>query len=430
MTWAYVQGGYATAPSPPTQPISITTGSVTAGHLIVVSLTGYNSVTGISDTASNSYTNIATTGTGNLLSSQYYCIANSTGAITITMTESTASYPVICYGEYSFTPGTISVANTGTGGATSTTASTSNVAFTAPIALIVQHVAMSTSGVTGSAGSGFTTRQNVGEAAGQNYGCYTQDHLNASSSPVTPSATLSSSSTWVSTSAAFQSSGDGWNHVQGTSAASNAATFGSSVAIGDLVVVTVASTSAPTTVTDSASNTYTLAKQNTFTDTSSIYYSVVTTGGTLTVTANGTPLLPSISIDEYSFNAGTITVPNTNSGSGTSASPSCGSVAFTATRALVVGAIANSAADTLTAGGSFVLRESQAYSVGVNSGMYMIDYLNAPPPSQTPAGTWGSSALYSATSAVFQSSADNPPAVAAYSQIYFGRQQRQQISHY
>jgi len=221
-----------------------------------------------------------------------------------------------------------------------------------------------------------------------------------------------------------------WAFVQGqtqagSSASSVAATFGSSVTAGHLVVVNLVWYSSPTvvnSVTDSASNTYSLAISNTSTAASAAtYYTVATTGGAFTVTVNfSLGAYASITINEYSFTPGTISVSNTNSvANTTNSTPASGNVTFTATKALIIGTIQNATqGETITPSTGFTLRNQVLYVGGTNEGVYALDYLNATSSPQNPGGTLGTSAQWTALGASFQSSGDM--AVTNYGGVFSG----------
>jgi hypothetical protein len=192
------------------------------------------------------------------------------------------------------------------------------------------------------------------------------------------------------------------------SAQSTVVTIGSvtPVTAGNLVVVAISDSSATTAVTDSASNTYTLAKNVVGGPSLSVYYSVITTGGALTITAT-TTTFPGISAAEYSFTPGTISIAGTNgTTSAANLTPSAGPVAFTRVPALIIGAINNeNAAETLTPTAPFVVRTQSAFS-GAHYGNILFDYANALASPQTPGGTWGTSSAWAASGIAFQSSGD------------------------
>jgi hypothetical protein len=209
----------------------------------------------------------------------------------------------------------------------------------------------------------------------------------------------------------------GWATVQGNSqvgsaATSTSCTFGSSVAVGDLVVVCVTyySVVTLTSVTDNAStpNTYMLVMSEGSGGglISAMYYSVITTGGAFTVKATFTSAgYGSVTVQEYSFTPGTISVASTNAAFGSSASPASGNVTFTAPVALVCGNMGNVSASSVTASAPFSLRQSINFFSGVTYGTAYIDYLNAAVSPQNPNGTM-TSASWAAIGAAFHSSGD------------------------
>lgn len=212
-----------------------------------------------------------------------------------------------------------------------------------------------------------------------------------------------------------------WARIQGNSAAGTAATstsvaFGSSVSVGDLVVVKVAYQSTATiTVTDNAvggPNIYTRAAFLTNTGSSmfitAVYYTVVQHGGAFTVACNfSISGFAPVSIEEYSFTPGTLSLA-TNSALGNSGSPLSGNVTFSASRALIVGAIGSSASatGTVTQLGNFNILTQTAWNVGVTFALYSVDYINATASPQNPGISFQNAVQWVDVSASFQSSGD------------------------
>jgi hypothetical protein len=196
-------------------------------------------------------------------------------------------------------------------------------------------------------------------------------------------------------------------------AASNVVTIGSvtGVTVGDLIVVSVVGTTATSSISDTH-NTYTLVTSVSF-DTgaryATIFYSVVTTGGALTITASGYGSFPVIGAAEYSFTPGNISVANTNTSSGNSLGLSTGPVTYTASTALIVGTFGQgtNATETFTPTSPFVTRASSAFQAGVSLGLYYVDLTNPASSGQTPAGNWTNAVTWGGIGVAFQSSGDN-----------------------
>lgn len=198
-----------------------------------------------------------------------------------------------------------------------------------------------------------------------------------------------------------------WTHVQTAPGGATSCTFGGSVAVGDLVVAGVGGGSPGTvTVSDNSSggpNTWTKINSGN----STLFYSVITTGGSFTITSSGGSF-NAISAEEYSFTAGTISVPNTQNGTGSasSAPTTSAGVTFTAPTALIIGVIYYPQAEaTITPNTGFTLRGFKNYTAGVNYGVATIEYIGSSSP-QTPGATWGTAGVYAVIGASFQSSGD------------------------
>jgi hypothetical protein len=221
-----------------------------------------------------------------------------------------------------------------------------------------------------------------------------------------------------------------WAHIAASSAYANAAgvseatiavTSAAAVTAGNVVVICVSTGTTTLTgnPTDSGSNTYTLIN-SVATNNCQMYYSVITTGGVLTVTATLTAAsLPAISLDEYSFSAGTLTViTNQNNGTGTSintaslAPPKAG---------LALGyCLPNNTAATASAQSGFVLRQSHAQSAAQFYGLFLEDAVNYPFTNFTMNMAASASGAWSAISAVIYSSADSGTVTKAGGSILLG----------
>jgi len=183
-----------------------------------------------------------------------------------------------------------------------------------------------------------------------------------------------------------------WARVQPTSgglgASSNTGTslsqsFPSAVAVGDLVVVTVVAwcnyAGGDTIAVSDGHNSYnsTTPKLYNYNSTkyyiSQIFWSVVTTGGTLNITVSTTGSTAantniSFGIAEYSFLSGAIvTAESSNASSGTASLVTSGNLAFTPGD-LLVAVMSNSFNQTVTAGANFTLGYVQHNASGLPSG--------------------------------------------------------------
>jgi hypothetical protein len=210
-----------------------------------------------------------------------------------------------------------------------------------------------------------------------------------------------------------------WARIQGAGAQNSTASASvavslSGVVAGHLVICCVnrLGTTTQSSFSDSQSNTWTLlvdeaqSTQNSL----SVYYSVITTGGSLTITstASASPAYQSITADEYSFTAGTISASHAVNTGYTQTAFSTGSATFSS-NVLVIGAVGYlfNSASNFSWNAGFTQRESQPYSNGVALGLTMADVQNTTTSPQTPAGTFtGGTATYAGVTGVFQSSGD------------------------
>lgn len=222
-----------------------------------------------------------------------------------------------------------------------------------------------------------------------------------------------------------------WTHVQGTTkanAGSNtgtiAQTYGSAVTAGNLGIicvsaVTTSNAALSATISD-GTNTWTLAKitnlQNISNDwyCAGIYYTIFSGSSayTETVTLSNTFCYPTISIDEYSFTPGTVSISSTGTGAsatnGTGAFASTGNVTFTTPSALVIAIAQYDNVGTFTAGSGFAIREQVSEVSGHCEGLGMEDWLNASSSPVTVGMTTSGSGnhYWTMSSATFQSSGD------------------------
>src|ERR1700723_1744258 len=117
MSWAHIQSttGSATLTTQATLTTSAFGSSVTPGHLLVVGITNDTGTLTVTDSASNSYTKIASNSSSGITSDIWYAVANgsSGSGLTVVVTANTGSPLLSCtVDEYSFTAGTISIGTT------------------------------------------------------------------------------------------------------------------------------------------------------------------------------------------------------------------------------------------------------------------------------------------------------------------------------
>jgi hypothetical protein len=202
-----------------------------------------------------------------------------------------------------------------------------------------------------------------------------------------------------------------------TTGTTGTVTAAASVTAGNLVIIDIASANTPSIsgVADSGSNTYTSVATETSSDgiRTSTYYSVVTTGGSLIVTATfSATSLSTISIREYSFTPGTVSVVThaINTGSVVTAY-STGSMSFTGP-VLGVGAVTwlgvSGGATGVSWSGGFTERENSNYISGTAYGLSTAEVITSTSP-QNPGGSFTggtTSADFTAVGTIFQSSGD------------------------
>jgi hypothetical protein len=161
-----------------------------------------------------------------------------------------------------------------------------------------------------------------------------------------------------------------YTHVQGSGThgigiGSLAQTFGSPVSIGDLVIVSASTYSnSPPTITDSGGNTYTKVAYQYNGASVAIYYSIVTTGGVLTVTASSGGYM-SLCVDNYRYSAGAlVSVDGFSTATGDGVSASSGAVTPTGTD-LIYGVVSNTGnLSSLNPGSGFTSRYSNTGASG------------------------------------------------------------------
>lgn len=226
-----------------------------------------------------------------------------------------------------------------------------------------------------------------------------------------------------------------WANIQTESSSGASKNFILSATSGNLAVVIMSYTGTITSVTDTTgANTYTLAASNTSgTQNSAIYYSVISTGGTFTITANGSLTMPAIVISEQSFTAGSISVVTTNSGQGTGTQASGAYLTFSVQPAFIVSAVgydAPSGGVNPNPGYNSIGGDFQA---GTRFGNAFLYILNATASPALPGVSFGNSVDWSTASAVFVSSGDTgtPTYSTPFSQAFSGGNSlRSNAGHY
>jgi hypothetical protein len=187
-----------------------------------------------------------------------------------------------------------------------------------------------------------------------------------------------------------------WTHIQDfgstdpTSSGTGTAVSGSSVTVGNLLVVAAGNFSAVLSgVTDSGGNTYT--KLGGFSATGSsidLWYTVVTTGGVLTVSCAGQSF-GSIAVSEFNPGVGgTITKDGaaaTNNGTGTALST--GNLTLTTPDLVVAGFANGETAQAFTPGAGYTAGTNTQYSPGNNVAVALVYNLNASSSPANPGGT-------------------------------------------
>lgn len=209
MSWAHVQGTGGQATGGVSSFQATFSGSVTAGNLIVVSVSTYiasGTISVADNKNAGNYTQaVRIDGNTNYTSAIYYLVAGTGGAsFTITLTGTGTIYPAISIDEYSFTAGaSISVDGTATMDYTNTPTPATSTAIV-PTASDLIFASVSTwLAATFTAGTGFTLRYNVDYGSGSPGGIGSEDYVNESGS-ITPGFTLSATAFSVMTAAAFK----------------------------------------------------------------------------------------------------------------------------------------------------------------------------------------------------------------------------------
>jgi hypothetical protein len=437
MAWAHVQNATGGVPSSQST-LAITVNAITAGNLVVVAISANVSVTisSVSDGTANSYTQAYSKSINGSTANLYVWTATATngGGTTITITASGSNNMAASVDEFSFSGGTVSVVTTAISNNTSgSTAPTTGTFTWAPAGNVLLYNAIgnsfAVSNLTQDPNSLLFGNQPL--ISGASNGVFTQGRLNTNNSGTSIGGTFSTSVPWASIGIAFSA---GWSHIQSTLAPGGTnAVFSSNATVGNLVVVTVAYTGTLTGVSD-GSNTYTLASSNTSGNVfSAIYYSVITVGGMLSVTISGSLTMPVMEIDEYSFTAGTISIPSTNSASANGVNPQGGYLTFNNQPALICSSVGNDTiSSVLTPNTGYNITGQAGYSAGNFWGFNFMSYLNAFSSPQLPGGTFNNTVNWATTSAVFVSSGDTQQSLQStpFSNIYSGNNNRLNPVHY
>lgn len=217
-----------------------------------------------------------------------------------------------------------------------------------------------------------------------------------------------------------------WAHVQtisgfgaGSATTSLPVTFASNVSSGDIIIVTVGFfATTGVSVTDSQSNTYTQIANVATNPVGAVWWAKATSTGSLTVTFHcPTANYPSMTADEYSASPGTISVVTSSTNSGTSTSPTSGSMSFTNNSLIYNGVVVTTSPVTYTAGSGYTLRGQEPFDSGVYYGNATQDLLNTSSSPKNAPMTLSGSVQWRSIGAVFQSTGDLPQKGDA---IWFG----------
>jgi hypothetical protein len=217
-----------------------------------------------------------------------------------------------------------------------------------------------------------------------------------------------------------------WAHVQGTAAGNSGGAgngvsvmYGSAVTVGNLGICCLSGEDtngvAETISISDGTNTWTQAALINTTGSggfyfSGIWYRVFTASATFTLTASvggSAAAYPAISVDEYSFSPGTISVPASSTGSAALSNTfTTGSLTIGNGTNLVIMTVNYDGTGTFAAGSGFTLRETVAYSSGHNVAICTEDKFNATSPITPAMSLTGSTSIWRAAAAAFVSSGD------------------------
>lgn len=191
-------------------------------------------------------------------------------------------------------------------------------------------------------------------------------------------------------------------------ASSVAATLGSAVAAGNLLVVNLAGgiTGSPT-IADTLGNTWVLAGPG-VEGSGLSWYSVITNAGTPTINVTfGATLIANLSVVAFSC-AGTPTLATPVAGTGSSATASAGPVTWSGNGATILAALNSNVSGTATPGSGYTSAYSTDFSAGTHYGTNVIYKLNDASGSATPSVGFASSVTWNATAMTFVEGAPNP----------------------
>ena len=196
MAWNYVNGASAPASSNVALTASVTTGwSVTAGNLLVVTVSSFQSHGTVSDNVNNTNYNLVSQNDLNGRNCTiFYYVPPVGGILTITSTVISGGTMSFCVAEFSYTGGaTFSVDATGKNDYTGTTATLSGNMTPAASDLVI----FGANGAVGTITLGTSPVTFSGVNQGPANGCYSSclEYYLGYSSPINPTATISASTT-------------------------------------------------------------------------------------------------------------------------------------------------------------------------------------------------------------------------------------------
>ena len=208
--WTRIQGtGVAVNAGGPNEPLTFAS-NVTAGNLLIVNVVGWTFSSSptltVTDSQGNTYTQDATLQTnytvGSFVTSSIFrAIAGSTGANTVTVASSPSSFLSFGIEEVRPPSGVVAVDASSTGTGSSTTASTGNLSLS-QVDYIVFGMDVHTNSLTYTAGATFQLEFTANGTLSEGFA--SQYNWNANAASVTPSLTISSSSSWNAVSVAYK----------------------------------------------------------------------------------------------------------------------------------------------------------------------------------------------------------------------------------
>ena len=204
--WAHVQGtGGATTTASANLAVAFAS-SVTAGNLIVVSASPFNSTLSIADSAGNAYSLVLSNLAFNPLLYVWFATAKTTGALTVTVTfNSPPQITSMAIDEYSYSYSSAVmyiVAGDLFAHATSNAPSVGPITYTGNG---LDYAAIGAAAIqsTVTPGSGYSGRFSNQFASGQHYGLLAEDQINDQSGSATPSAGYANSVPWTAIGVVF-----------------------------------------------------------------------------------------------------------------------------------------------------------------------------------------------------------------------------------